>query len=184
MSIYYLTKLAEVLPASLDALGFADFQNKYQDLMGLIRYFRSEAVSAISAEFKNFIPQEDLIDHFDEVLFSCKLEPIRAIHEEYVRRLREVKRKQFFSVFLNDHPGVQHKAGVPFGGTFILVYHEESSRLQKNVDLTAIKGGASPVSRIERKGTAQEKAITEALNRIGAKKEYAEDPDVRLLFGR
>ncbi len=183
VSIYYLTKLAEVLPASLDALGFADFQNKYQDLMGLIRYFRSEAVSAISAEFKNFIPQEDLIDHFDEVLFSCKLEPIRAIHEVYVRRLRELKQKQFFSVFLNDHPGVQHKAGVPFGGTFILVYHEEASRLQKNIDLTAIKGGTSPVSRIERKGTAQEKAITEALNRIGAKKEYAEDPDVRLLFG-
>ncbi|MGE0275627.1 MAG: Ig domain-containing protein [Nitrospiraceae bacterium] len=183
VSIYYLTKLAEVLPASLDALGFAEFQNKYQDLMGLIRFFRSEAVTNISAEFKNFIPQEDLIDHFDEVLFSCKLEPIRAIHEEYVRRVREVKQKQFLSVFLRDHPGIQHKAGVPPGGTFILVYHEEPSRLQKNLDLKAIKVSTAPADRIGRKITVPEKDISDALNRISAKKEYVEDPDVRLLFG-
>lgn len=183
VSIYYLTKLAEVLPASLDALGFLDFQNKYQDLMGLIRFFRSEAVNNISAEFKNFIPQEDLIDHFDEVLFSSKLEPIRAIHEEYVRRLREVKQKQFLSVFLRDHPGIQHKAGVPLGGTFILVYHEEPIRLQKNLDLKSIKGEIAPLTRISRKVTAPEKVISEVLARMGARKEYADDPDVRLLFG-
>lgn len=185
VSIYYLTKLAEVLPASLDALGFADFQNKYQDLMGLIRFFRSEAVNNISAEFKNFIPQEDLIDHFDEVLFSCKLEPIRAIHEEYVRRLREVKQKQFFSTFLRDHPGIQHKAGVPLGGTFILVYHEEPARLKKDVDLEAIKAvtSTSVTIPIGRKVMVAKEALSEALSRMSKKAEYAEDPDVRLLFG-
>src|SRR6185437_16177229 len=87
VSIYYLMKLAEVLPDTLDALGFADFQNKYQDLMGLVRFFRSEAVNNFSEECKDFVPQEELIDHFDEVLFSCKLEPIRAIHDEYLRRV-------------------------------------------------------------------------------------------------
>lgn len=183
VSIYYLTKLAEVLPDSLDALGFADFQNKYQDLMGLIRFFRSEAVSNISAEFKNFIPQEDLIDHFDEVLFSCKLEPLRAIHEEYARRLREVKQQRFFSMFLRDHPGIQHKAGVPFGGTFILVYHEEPASLKKEVDLEAIKAGASAAIPIGRKVVVAKEALSEALSRMSKKAEYAEDPDVRLMFG-
>lgn len=128
VSIYYLTKLAEVLPASLDLLGYADFENKYQDLMGLIRYFRSDAVTKISDQLKPFIPQEDLIDHFDQVLFSCKLEPVKAIHEEYERRIREVKQKQFLSFFLKKHPGIQHKAGVPMGGTFIIVYHMKQSR--------------------------------------------------------
>ncbi len=28
--------------------------------------------------------------------------------------------------FLKNHPGVQHKAGVPLGGTFILVYHNDN----------------------------------------------------------
>ncbi|MDF0651250.1 MAG: Ig domain-containing protein [Nitrospira sp.] len=183
VSIYYLTKLAEVLPDSLDAWGFADFQNKYQDLMGLIRFFRSEAVANISAEFKNFIPQEDLIDHFDEVLFACKLEPLRAIHEEYARRLREVKQRRFFSMFLRDHPGVQHKAGVPFGGTFILVYHEEPAGLKNDVDLRAIKALTSEAIPIGRKVMVAKEALTEALSRMSKKAEYAEDPDMRLLFG-
>lgn len=183
VSIYYLTKLAEVLPDSLDALGFADFQNKYQDLMGLIRFFRSEAVANISTEFKNFIPQEDLIDHFDEVLFACKLEPLRAIHEEYARRLREVKQRQFLSMFLRDHPGIQHKAGVPFGGTFILVYHEEPAGLKNDVDLKAIKAVTSEAIPIGRKVMVAKEALSEALSRMSKKAAYAEDPDVRLLFG-
>ena len=95
VSVYYFTKLAEILPSSLDKLGYADFENKYQDLLGLIRYFRSDAKKNISVELEKFIPQEDLIDQFDQVLFSCKLEPIKATHEEYARRLREVKKKQF-----------------------------------------------------------------------------------------
>ncbi len=84
VSIYYLTKLSEVLTDSLDTLTYADFKNKYEDLLGLIRFFRSDAVSKISDQLKPFIPQEDLIDHFDQVLFACKLEPIKALHEEFV----------------------------------------------------------------------------------------------------
>lgn len=128
VSVYYFIKLAHVLPFSLDTLAYADFENKYQDLIGLIRFFRSDAVSTISDEFKKFIPQKDLIDHFDQVLFSCKLIPIKAIHEEYVRRIREVKQKQFLSYFLQKNPGIQHKAGVPVGGTFIIVYHQNPTQ--------------------------------------------------------
>ncbi len=122
--VYYLSKLAEIVPEKIDALAYADFENKYQDLMALVRYFRSDEKNSISADFKQFIPQDDLIDHFDEVLFSCKLDPIRATHDEYLRRLGEVRKRQFFSQFLQDNPGIQHRAGVPLGGTFIIVYHQ------------------------------------------------------------
>ncbi len=125
VSIYYFTKLSEILPAALDALAYADFENKYQDLLGLVRYFRSDAVSHIAKNFQAFIPQEDLIDHFDQVLFSCKLDPIRSIHDEHVRRIRELRQKQFLGHFLQAHPGIQHKAGAPLGGTLILVYHQD-----------------------------------------------------------
>jgi hypothetical protein len=43
VSVYYLTKLAEILPDSLNQLVFADLENKYQDLIGLTRYFRTDA---------------------------------------------------------------------------------------------------------------------------------------------
>ena len=183
VSIYYLTKLAEVLPASLDALGFSDFENKYQDLMGLVRYFRSDAVTQISDDLKQFIPQEELIDHFDHVLFSCKLEPIRAVHEEYVRRIRDVKQKKFLSFFLEKNPAIQHKAGVPIGGTFIIVYHGEPSRLRPDLDFNKVRAGLRPVQPVIGKGEIDERALSDAFRRIGEKLEFVQDRDIRLVMG-
>ena len=126
VSIYYLMKLSEILTPDFKNLDFDDFENKYEDLIGLTRYFRNEEVKkAIPAQFSEYIPTEDLIDHFDQVLFACKLDPIRSLKEEYESRVREIKQKQFFSHFAKHNPGIQHKAGVPMGGTFILVYHQD-----------------------------------------------------------
>jgi len=125
VAIYYFEKLAEILPPSLSAVGFEDLENKYEDLLALARYFRSEAAANFPAELAKFLPQEDLIDQFDEVLYSAKLGALRALRDEYKRRLREIKQQLFLGYFLGQHPGIQHKAGVPMGGTFILVYHDD-----------------------------------------------------------
>lgn len=125
VAIYYFEKLAEMLPPSLSAVGFEDLENKYEDLLALARYFRSEAAANFPADLAKFLPQEDLIDQFDEVLYSAKLASLRALRDEYKRRLRELKQQQFLGYFLGQHPGIQHKAGVPMGGTFILVYHDD-----------------------------------------------------------
>jgi hypothetical protein len=182
VSIYYFTKLAEILPSSLDKLGYAEFENKYQDLIGFIRYFRSDAKKNIPNNLESFIPQEDLIDQFDQVLFACKLEPIREIHEEYVRRIREIKKRRFLSFFLQKNPGVQHKAGVPLGGTFIIVYHEDPKP-----KLTGVQPGIfdsiitnTPIYDSTRTYTS---AFSAALNRISANPTLVADPNVRFLIG-
>jgi hypothetical protein len=125
VAIYYFSKLAEILPASLDALAFADFRNKYEDLIGLLRYFRSDTMSKTPADLRAFIPQSDLINLCEEILFGGKLGSITAVHEEYDRRIGDLRKRQFLATFLSQHPGIQHKAGVPPGGTFIVVYHGE-----------------------------------------------------------
>ena len=63
----------------------------------------------------------------DDIVFRCRIEPFEALHQEYLRRVREVKQAQFLSYFLERNPGIQHKAGVPLGGTFILVYQERTA---------------------------------------------------------
>ena len=178
VSIYYFTKLAETLPLSLDKLGYAEFENKYQDLIGLTRYLRSDAKKSIPNSLESFIPQEDLIDQFDQVLFSCKLESIREIHEEYVRRIREIKKEQFFHFFLQKKPSIQHKAGVPLRGTFIIVYHEAPK-------LVGIKPGVDGI--IANTPTYDSSKVytdklSTALNRISARSTLVADPDVRFLL--
>ena len=49
VSIFYFSKLSEILPATLDALAYADFENRYQDLLALVRYFRSEITANVPA---------------------------------------------------------------------------------------------------------------------------------------
>lgn len=123
VAIYYISKLSEILPAKLDALNYADFENKYQDLMALIRFFRSSAIADVTPDLKNFLPEEEFIDFCEGVLFGCKLDAVKAVHDDYVARIGDLKKRQFLSNFLQAHPGIQHKAGAPIGGTFILVYH-------------------------------------------------------------
>jgi hypothetical protein len=131
VATYYLMKLADILPDRVSQLGFADFQNKYQDLMGLIRFFRSEEAQNIPTVLRDFAPEEELIDYFDHLLFACKLDPIRAVHSEYERRRERLRDQLLFSRFISQHPGIQHKAGVPLGGTFIVVYHGEEQSADK-----------------------------------------------------
>ena len=126
VAIYYIAKLSEILPPTLAQLNYADFENKYQDLMALIRYLRSDAVNQVTPDLKNFLPEEEFIDFCEGILFSCKLDAIKAVNDDYVARVSELRKMQFLSSFLQQHPGIQHKAGVPMGGTFILVYHGES----------------------------------------------------------
>jgi hypothetical protein len=184
VSVYYLTRLADLLPDGLDELAFADFQNKYQDLLGLIRFFRSDARKSVSPELEKFIPQEDLIDHCDHLLFSCKLAPARAIHEEYVNRIRQIKQKQFLSVFLQKHPGIQHKAGVPLGGTFIVVYHEEPKAQVVDAGRQMGEIGARIAgTSVSGRGKASPEVLSGAFKRIRVNPKLAADPDVRIILG-
>lgn len=123
VAIYYISKLAECVPPQLALLNYSDFNNKYQELMSLIRYLRSDAMASVTPDLKNFLPEEEFIDLCEGILFGCKLDAIAAVYDDYVGRINDLRKRQILSGFLQDHPGIQHKAGVPLGGTFVLVYH-------------------------------------------------------------
>jgi hypothetical protein len=163
VSVYYLSKLSEALPASLDALAYADFENKYQDLVALTRFLRSDASRDIGADLQQFFPVEALIDQFDQVLYGCHLDPMKALHDEFLRRVRDAKSRLFLAPFLQTNPGIAHKAGVPLGGTFILVYH----------------GGPAPLP--VNPNTIARDALVDALARLGKHPELSFNPDLRLL---
>jgi hypothetical protein len=176
VSVYYLSKLSESLPASLDALAFADFENKYQDLVALTRYLRDEKSRAVTPDLAQFIPAEELVDYFDQVLYGCSLDAMRALHHEYQRRLRELRKKLFLSSFLQTNPGIQHKAGVPIGGTFIVVYHGEPAP-------AAGEAAGGRVLALANAVRANPAAMSSLLRRIVANEAVASDPDVRDLLG-
>ncbi|MFC3443807.1 hypothetical protein ACFOKF_21895 [Sphingobium rhizovicinum] len=141
-SIYYLSKLSDLLPDSLDALDFATFENRYGDLLRLLRFFRFQAAERTADDAPAVSLYEELVDLCDALLIGTKLDPIKAVYDEYQHRLGELRKHQFLAPFLADHPGIQHKAGVPIGGTFILVYHGDPAAPPAQGSVTPMFGEA------------------------------------------
>ncbi|MEO7767506.1 MAG: hypothetical protein ABIS01_08775, partial [Ferruginibacter sp.] len=66
-----------------------------------------------------------LIFNLEMLLHLCFVEQIEALKSEYLRRVAQYRLAKNFSYYFKTHGGIEHKAGVPRGGTFILVYFEE-----------------------------------------------------------
>jgi len=66
-----------------------------------------------------------LIFNLETLLNLCFVEQVEALKSEYLRRMAQYRLAKNFSYYFKTHSGIEHKAGVSRGGTFILVYHEE-----------------------------------------------------------
>lgn len=58
---------------------------------------------------------------------DCFDEMLDALAKEYRERLEKLQRQFTLAEFAKKHPGLQHKAGVPVGGTLVLVYVHKST---------------------------------------------------------
>ncbi|MBU5612519.1 hypothetical protein [Geomonas azotofigens] len=201
--IVYLVKLYGEFTPTLAQLDETSFEKRYQDLVRVTEAVAKEREGAAGSidGTVNLLRWEDLDDRLEAILYQCRLDVIKALEGQYQDRLREVKQKLYLSTFLRDHPGIQHKAGVPLGGTFIVVYHEAPPRIfnpGRGIDLGGLRNRLNVDSRI---GTGRVTTMTspsgatslcaevepaammEAFDRIGARPELAADPDIRLVLG-
>ncbi len=71
---------------------------------------------------------EDFFDHLDVLIYNCKCSALSSLKKDYMQRYVMLTRLRQFGYFTKLHPGIQHKAGVPMGGTFIIVYHSKRRR--------------------------------------------------------
>ena len=69
---------------------------------------------------------EDLIDRFDDINELFLEDPFQVIVDEAEFRWENTYKKIFFSNFVNTFSGLEHKAGVTKGGTFVVVYVDSS----------------------------------------------------------
>ena len=129
--IFNLVRLAEQLPADLTQLDMTAFRQQHNSLMGLMQLINNYLLQltndarASDDNISDRVDWEEFSDQLDLILFACKLESFQHIYDEYQERLNKVRDQLLFAKFVEQHPGIQHKAGVPMGGTFVMVYHGE-----------------------------------------------------------
>jgi hypothetical protein len=70
----------------------------------------------------------EVIAMLNDFISSCLYKEFESLYATYQYRLTWLRDNDptLFSNFIKLHPGIDHKAGVPMGGTFILVYNGNS----------------------------------------------------------
>ena len=186
--IIYVSKLYDQFAQDLGQLDLAAFEKRYRDLVLVteaIEREREQAAGGMEGNV-NLLSWEELDDRLEAIIYHCRLDAFKALQEGYQARIREVKQKLFLTHFLRDHPGIQHKAGVPLGGTFIVVYHDEPEpESRPPIRIAGEFRDFSARTRVDRAPRADidTGAVMEAFTRLSAKREFAVDPDIRLLLG-
>lgn len=198
--------LEDALPQDVTKFNYATFAALYTTFQTVAKNLEqgreSDAADLDKIEATSAIlTWEEIDDRLEDLLFQCRSDAFKAINDEYIRRVREAKQKQYFSNFLLQHPGIQHKAGVPLGGTFILVYHDDPEIVPPFLDFDGVTDeeveaqyNAVGFSRdyVEKDAsyaakTAQEptytKEVEKALKSIQLNPEVSKDKDVRTLIG-
>jgi hypothetical protein len=134
-----------LMTEQLSELNTSEFQpayTRYESEVNSIRTIIQELVKEIGdAGAKRDNPVIDtLADLFVEnvqlLLQTCIVERLEAIKNEYLRRLAQYRLAKNFNFYFKNHGGIEHKAGVPRGGTFLLVYKEE--RRRRFVDVNSL----------------------------------------------
>lgn len=63
-----------------------------------------------------------LLEYLKMGMCSCIIDKLKYLIEEFKKQLDKLSDLNNFSVYAQNNPGLQHKAGVTPGGTFVIVY--------------------------------------------------------------
>ena len=183
--IIYIEKLFEQLSQNLGQLNFVNFERRYRDLVSVteaIERDREETIGNIEGN-ANLLSWDELDDRLEVIIYSCHLDAFRVLQEEFKRRIKATKQKQFLSSFLKEHPGIQHKAGVPLGGTFIIVYHDDPDIIKSGRTFSAEIGLTNSLANQNTFSVESAKILSGALTRLqSSNKDCVFDPDIQLIF--
>jgi hypothetical protein len=109
--------------SSIDTATFTDTYDDYASSLGkLATILEPGVIKNYKHTFLFDIP--GLLEELNALMSFCFDERLLALLEEYLRRLNLYNLQLSFKQYYNAHPGLEHKAGVPKGGTFVIVYHK------------------------------------------------------------
>jgi hypothetical protein len=121
--------------ATLDMQVFTAAYKRFSDALNAIIFSVTQAMSdqlsnTDDSQFFKDIEMDIFVEEVTISIYSCIDERIQTLKDEYQYRLQLYQLQLGFYNYYNKHYGLEHKAGVPKGGTFVLVYHPPAVPVQ------------------------------------------------------
>ncbi len=120
---------ASHIPPDLESVtkeGKENFVKAMDDLCAFVK----EARAVVNEIFNN--PQAEYTHYGYETIYTfmldrlqencCAAEQLEVILDEIETKKSQILDELIFENFVRKHPGLEHKAGVPMGGTFVMLY--------------------------------------------------------------
>lgn len=120
--MYYLEKIHEALPDGIVTLDIDTLTIRLKDAARMAEKL-IQSIDSQNNENREQ-PETALILHLNAVVRVCKGSLLEELYRNFLFRFYLYMANQSFAMFSFLNGGIQHKAGVPVGGTFILVYHD------------------------------------------------------------
>lgn len=120
--MYYLEKIHEALPAGIVQLTINDLNTRLLDASTVAEELL--ATFQPNQDNRNEELERNYILNLNAVMRVCKASVFQELYRNFLFRFYLFMANQSFAMFSFLNSGIQHKAGVPVGGTFILVYHD------------------------------------------------------------
>lgn len=120
-----MAELTDAIPDDAEELDIAAAMVKYDNLKIAASNYLNNLVQLPPTY--TFIPpaeRDKAVDELKSLLDNCLDQRLNDLATEILRRRQVVAESIFFSNYVKKHPDIQHKAGAPTGGTFILIFRE------------------------------------------------------------
>jgi hypothetical protein len=114
--------------SQIDKAGFITGYDNYAQSLGALTGLMKADASNTTGFFTRF-DMAGLATELNALMSFCFDERLLVLLAEYLRRLHLYNLQLSFLQYYRKHPGLEHKAGVPKGGTFVVVYHKTADRL-------------------------------------------------------
>ncbi|GAA4460552.1 hypothetical protein GCM10023189_35820 [Nibrella saemangeumensis] len=136
--MYYLEKIHEALPDGIIQLNITDLTARLQDACVIAERLIDQLLQQDATGQSRTNPE--LLLHLNAVVRVCKGSVMAELYRNFLFRFYLFMANQSFAMFSFLNSGIQHKAGVPVGGTFILVYHDALPQRNGNTNIRDIRG--------------------------------------------
>ncbi len=130
---HVVTQLMPGSVASVDTTSVSDYKLSLSQLCSLVKKLKANYQSTtLSVAIRAFLGL--LINQLSSV--CCSGKKLEVLLEEVSKRKDEILLRLQLSKFIERHPGLEHKAGVEPGGTFVLVYKNKEVKSDSTASVT------------------------------------------------
>jgi hypothetical protein len=122
-----IINFSNAIPLKAEDLQYATLSEAYINMNLTIERYRDKLIAFDPSEAKAVLTQaqkDELIKMLKELQTNCLSKRLEELGAELERRKKKVDELIYFNKYARKHPALEHKSGVPKGGTFVLIFQE------------------------------------------------------------